>query len=143
MLYFFVYIRYLYNVQVIFCILTGWLTSVSWRRIHSNTIPLLHLIEFWYYARLIFIHKSTTRKNREKLKLKYFIWKRYLKFDSKWFRNNDNQYVLFFWFLQFIFNTIYLTESRFQSYIWYTWNMTLLFGAFFFIILINTYNNCL
>lgn len=65
MLYFFVYIRYLYNVQVIFCILTGWLTSVSWRRIHSNTIPLLHLIAIWYYAtRLIFIHKSTTRKKQ-------------------------------------------------------------------------------
>lgn len=46
MLHLFVYIRYLYNVQVIFCILTGWLTWVSWRKIHSNTIPLLHLIAF-------------------------------------------------------------------------------------------------
>lgn len=71
MLYLFVFIRYLYNVQVISCILTDWLTWVSWRRIHSNTIPLLHLIAFWYYARLIFIHKSTTRTNGRNLKLNF------------------------------------------------------------------------
>lgn len=112
MLYLFVYIRYLYNVQVIFCILTGWLTWVSWRKIHSNTIPLLHLIAFWYYARLILIHKSTTRTNGRNLKLNFCFEE-----TVEIFRPNDLETMIinayYFWFLKFICNTIYLIGSRF------------------------------
>lgn len=102
----------MYNVQVIFCILTGWLTWVSWRKIHSNTIPLLHLIAFWYYARLILIHKSTTRTNGRNLKFNFCFEE-----TVEIFRPNDLETVIinayYFWFLKFICNTIYLIGSRF------------------------------